>query len=174
MANPNAEYPSLHLIRQGVDYRFKIRCRDLEMTVRPLSIAEEDLIAQEVSESMEDLPVARRTSMRQSMMLSIKKLEMAQTSEPGKNDAKVFQIELQRMTPGEIDFLFKQYVAGADKLNPIFDRLGPAQLEAIVDHLKKNSSVREMTLIESSFFHLVDLCLHLLNQGESPTDRLPG
>jgi len=174
MANPNAEYPSLNLIRQGVDFRFKIRCRDLELSVRPLSISEEDQIAQEVAEELDKLPPARQTSMRQSMSLSIKKLEMAQTSEPGKMDSKVFQNELQRMTAGEIDHLFKQYVAGADKLNPIFDRLPADQLEKIVETLKKNSTVQEMTLIESSFFHLVDLCLHLLKPGESPTDKLPG
>lgn len=175
MATPISEFPSLSLIRQGVDYRFRIKCRSLELAVRPLSIAEEDQIAQDVMESMEKLPVVRQTSIRQSMMLSIKKLEMAQSAQPGSQEGvKVFQAELQHMTPGEIDHLFKQYIAGCDRVNPLMDRLGAEDLQKIVDHLKKNSTVREMTLIESSFFHLVDLCLHLLNTGESPTDKSSG
>lgn len=167
MKNPNInEYPNLALARQGVDYRFNISCRNLKLNVRPLSIAEEDRIASEVTEELERLPPSRQTSLRQSAALAIKKLTLAQTSDVGLNDTRVNEIEIERMTAGEIDYLFKQYVAGCDKVNPMFERLSAEQIETIVSGLKKNSKDMETTLIESSFFHLVDLCHFLLKREE--------
>lgn len=174
MAAPTNEFPNLALIRQGVDHRFKIRCRALELQVRPLAISEEDQIAQDVAEQMDKLPPPRQTTMRQSMLFAIKKLELAQTSAVGMHDQKIQGIELEKMTAGEVDYLFKQYIAACDKVNPVFERLDADRLAGIVENLKKSSKDMEMTLIESSFFHLVDLCLHLLNQGASPTARSSG
>lgn len=169
MSTPT-EFPSLALIRQGVDYRFKIRCRNLELSVRPLSIYEEDQVIQRVASKMEESPEHLRTSLRQTMLLAINKLEMAQSDEPNSlNGVKVHAAELQMLTPGELDHLFKQYISHCDKVNPMLERLNKADLEQVVERLKKNSSVREMTLIESSFFHLVDISLHLLSTGDSPT-----
>lgn len=167
MSTPN-EFPNLALIRQGVDYRFKIKCRGLELTMRPLSLWEEDQVTQEVVDALAELPEQRRTSLRQSALVAVKRMQLGQTSDVGKSDHKVSSVELEKMTPGEIDYLTKKYAAECDKLNPMIERLSPAELDQIVNALKKNTKDRETTLIESSFFQLVDLCLYLLSQGESP------
>lgn len=170
MATPNHEFPNLELIRQGIQYRFKIKTRGLELNCRPLSVFEEDQIAQEVLEEMEALPQHRRTSLRESIAMAVKKLEKAQTSDIGLSDAKVYAKELERMTPGEIDHLFKQYNACCDKVNPVIERMNPDDVEKGIAVLKKNSTEAEKILTESSFFQLVSICLHLLPLVESPSD----
>jgi len=170
---PN-EFPNLALIRQGVDYRFKVKLRAKELEMRPLSVSEEDQITQEVVTEMARLPEIQRTSLRQSLLLSIKKLEKAQTSAPGEYDPEIFAAELNQLTPGEIEFIFKEWNAGNDKLNPILDKMPVKDVELWVEGLKKNSSDREMTLIGLSFFQLVNICHHLLAQEELQADKLPG
>lgn len=172
MQNPNvAEYPNLSLIRQGVDYRFNVRLRGLTLSLRPLSIYEEDQITQEVIEEMKDLAPANQTSLKQSALLSVKKLERAQTTDVGSNDPKMYAAEIQRMTPGELDTLFKGYNAGCDKLNPTIETMAKSDLESLVAHLKKSTKDQEMTLIELPFFQLVALCRHLLSTGDLLGDR---
>lgn len=166
MSTPKHEFPNLELIRAGINYRFKIKTRNLTMEVRPLSIFEEDLIAQEVADEMEALPAHRKTSLRESIALAVRKLERAQTTDVNVMDAKVFAAELQRMTPGEIDHLFKQYIAGCDKVNPVIEKMKIEDIELVLAHLKKNSAEVERTLIESSFFQLVNILGHLLTQGD--------
>jgi hypothetical protein len=171
MSTPTApanEYPNRDLIRHGINFRFDIKLRKLSLNVRPLSTMEEDSISQSVLDDLEKLPEHKRTSLKQSALLSIKKLEMAQTSDINMKDSKMTAVELQTLTPGELQFLFKEYIAGCDKVNPKIESFSQEELAKWVDHLKKNSSEAETTLIESSFYTLVGLCLHLLTQPESP------
>lgn len=169
MTTPS-EYPSLSLIRQGVNYRFKIRSRGLELLVRPLSIMEEDQVVQDVAVEMEKLPPHQQTSIRQTMLLSIKRLELAQSKAPGDlTEVRIYQAELQQLTPGELDHLFKQYLSGCDKINPMLEKLDAGLISKQVEELKKNSSDREMILIELSFFQLVAICQSLLSTEHLPT-----
>ncbi len=73
------------------------------MSVRPLSVSEEDSITQEVIEELSKLDPVKQTSLKQSVLIAIKKLEKATTSDVGINDAKIWQVELERMTAAEIE-----------------------------------------------------------------------
>lgn len=168
MAIPS-EFPNLALIRQGIHYRFEVKCRGLVLSLRPLSISEEDQISQEVIEQMSELQDHQKTSLKQSILLAMKKLERASTTDVGAQDWKITCIELERFTPGEVDHLFKQYVAKCDVISPMFDRLPREMVEKLVEGLKKNSKDLGMILTELSFFQLVDICHHLLTTGELPT-----
>jgi hypothetical protein len=163
------EFPNLPLLRHGVETRFKIRVRSLELSVRPLSILEEDQVTQEVIDELEKVSPQHRTSMKETILIAIKKLELASSSDIGVNDAKLRSPELARMTPGEIDALFKQWVAGCEKFSPMFERLKPEEVRDLVASLKKNTKEQATILTELSFLHLVSLSEFLLNQGESPT-----
>lgn len=168
MTAPAHEYPNLALIRQGIEYNFVVKVRKLELLMRPLSIMEEDQITQEVILAMKDLEEVQKTSIRQTSLLSIKKLSRASTSDVGAKDGKIHEIELERMTPGEIDSIFKQYVAGCDKLSPMLEDYDKETVKKWIEHLKKNSTDMATTLIESSFLELVAICRHLLTTEESP------
>lgn len=164
---PNMDSAILPLIRQGVDYRIKIKTRALQLTVRPLAIIEEDQIAQEVVTRMHELPEHARTSIRETLLLTTLKLEMASTSDVGANDPKLTVAELERMLPSEIDSLFKQWVAGCDKLNPMLEEISAVQVSEMIEGLKKNSSARVQTLTELSFFQLVAISQRLISE-DSP------
>lgn len=167
---PNMEFPNLSLIRQGVDYRFNVRLRGMSLSMRPLSISEEDQITEEVLDELEKLPEHKRTSLRQSALLTIKKLERGQTSDVGVNDAKMFAAELSRLTPDELGSMMKQYVTGCERLNPALEEMKTEEVQKWVDTLKKNSQDSEMILTGSSFYQLVAICQHLLTQEGSRED----
>lgn len=168
MGNPNSEYPNLALIRAGIQNRFPITLRKFTVMVRPLSVLEETQISEAVASELSSMPSHLQLSMRQTASLAIKKLEMAQTSDVGKSDGKMFASELSQLSAGEIDALFKEYIAGCDKLSPTREQLGQEKLVEIVDALKKSTQDMEMILTELSFFQLRDICRHLLTQAESP------
>jgi hypothetical protein len=165
------EYPNLALIRQGIEYRFIIKLRGASFVMRPLSIMEEDLITQEVIDAMKDLDQPNKTSIRESSLMCVKKLARGNTSDFGKNDGKIHEIELQKLTAGELDNLFKQYVAGCDKLNPLVDEFSKDQVLEWISILKKNTKDLGMTLTELSFFQLAALCQHLLTTEGLPEDK---
>lgn len=167
MNTPNVEFPFLEASRLGISYRFKVQLRNTFLMLRPLSIAEEDQITQEVIAEMENLSPARQTSLKQSALLAVKKLEKAQTTDYMTKDYKVSSLELSQMTPGELDYVFKQYNAHCEKLNPILEEYEPAQLKEVIEGLKKSSKDTVRTLTELSFFQLRNICLHLLTQEES-------
>jgi hypothetical protein len=174
MHAPANEFPNLALIRQGIEYRFQIKIGQLVLLMRPLSITEEDRITQDVIDEMKNLPEEKKTSLKQSALLSIKKLETAQTSDVNKKDWKMSQMELSYLTPGELEYIFKNYMAGCDKINPGIETFSRDQVSQWVDALKKSSSDLEMILIESSFHQLAAICRHLLSTSELPADSLPG
>jgi hypothetical protein len=72
---------------------------------------------------------------------------------------------LQSLTPDELHYLFKEYCAGADKLNPSLEKMPLERLQELVALAKKNPSA----LIELSFSELVNLSRHLLEC--LPTDK---
>ena len=174
MVPHTTEYPHLEILRQGIEYRFPVKCRGLTLHMRPLSVMEEDKVSQAVISELHSLPEQNRTSLKQSALLSIKKLALAQTSDVHSKQPLMYEAELQMMTAGELQFLFKEYVAGCDRVNPRLEQFTKAEIQGWVDTLKKNTQDQETTLIESSFYQLVALCRHLLTTEESPTGSLPG
>lgn len=169
----NNEYPNLALIREGIKFRFPIQIGRLTLEMRPLSTFEEEMIEREVATELSKLPEQERTGITSSGKLSIKKLYRAQTSDIHAKDAKMNELELAACTPAELQFIFKEYLAGCDKVNPRLESYKSSEVTKWVEALKKSSQA-ETTLIESSFYQLVALCLHLLTVQESPTDSSPG
>jgi hypothetical protein len=117
---------------------------------------------------MQDAEPHLRTSLKQSALLSIKKLAKAQTSDVGMKDGKMHETELQRMTAGELDALFKQYNAACDKINPSIEQFSREEILGWIETLKKSSQEMEMTLIDLSSFQLAAIVRHLLTTGASP------
>ena len=168
MSNPTHEFPNLALIREGINFRFDVTIGKLTLTMRPLSTFEEEKLEMEIKEEMKSSP--DDGGIKRSALLSVKKLCRAQTSHPNMKDWKMSEMELSNCTPAELQFIFKEYLAGCDKVNPRLESYSKAEVVKWVDVLKKNTQNMETTLIESSFYQLVALSLHLLTASESPTD----
>lgn len=174
MASPSNEFPSLALIRDGIKRRFPITLRKLTLEMRPLSVLEEDEVTQHVVEELEKLPEAKRTSLKQSALMSMRKLLLAQRSDVDVHDEKMHEIELSHLTAAELQNLFKQYIAGCDKLNPGIEEYSKEEIQEWVSTLKKSSDVMGTILTELSFYQLAAICRHLLTSEELPEDSFSG
>jgi hypothetical protein len=149
----------LEAMRMGVNARFPVKLRSFEVALRPLTIAETVQIAGEVGEELARKPNITRNAITEHVIFSIKTLALASTSAPNKGDQKLTEYVLQSLTPDELHYLFKEYCAGNDKLNPSLEKLSVEKLNELVAFSKKNPSA----LIELSFLELVNLCQHLQN-----------
>lgn len=161
----------LEAMREGTNYRFNIRCRGLEFSARPLSCFEVVRATQEVADKIEELDHKYRNSITESLWMASKKLQKATTSEVGSNDYKLTDYEIERMTPDEIDFLWKQYVAGCAKVNPCLEEMKNEDILALVAQVKKSPNLG-LAVIDLSFLELANICRHLLTTTEdSPMDK---
>lgn len=162
MSSLTREMPQLELIRAGVLNRFSVKLKNYELSLRPLSVMEEVRVAEEVAQEMMNRPDNQRFSLTESVMLEAKKIQLASTSAPGQTDYKITETILYNLTPGEIDYLFKQYISGCERLNPSMEKIPADQIEAMVEELKKKPQSMDSALIERSFWELVNICNHLL------------
>lgn len=149
--------PSLDSMRMGVEYRFKVEMRGFAITLRPISMMETVTATQETAEYLEGLPVIARNRIAENVVYAKKVLMVASTSAPGVNDYKITGHIIDRMTPDEVSFLFKEYVSGCDKVNPGLEDLPADVVERLADQVKKTPS----QAIELSFLELVNVCRKL-------------
>jgi hypothetical protein len=156
---------ALELMRLGVDYRFTLKLRQFETLARPLSVAEQTEVAARVVAHIKTIPEDRRNKIEEDTAKAKVILEFA-TSFPGAQVPGLTQMLLGQMTPGELMYLWKQYEAGVEKVNPNLETMTQKELEQMVEALKKNyAEERREQLTTLSFWQLVDLC-QLLTQGE--------
>ncbi len=156
-------------MRSGVTYRGTIKCRGYELQVRPLSLAETIRVAGNVGARLRDLPATSRTSLSEHTILAMETLVLASTSDVGVNDPQITEAVIDRMTPEEVQSLFKQYVTVVDRANPALEMLTEAQINALVAELKKSPtgpSELVFQLTELSFSELVSLTHSFLTKGE--------
>lgn len=149
--------PQLALMRQGVDYTFTITCRNFAFVARPLSCFEVVRCAENTGSRIASLPITQRTAVTESIIAVTEKLKLASTSDVNANDAKLTDQMLERCTPDEIDYLFKQYVAGCARVNPSMEEISESELLALVEQVKK-SPEQHYALTELSLLHLVGIC----------------
>lgn len=166
--HPHEQIEQINAMRLGVDYRLEIKVRGFKIMVRPLAISETLQIASAVQDELTKLPTNAQNRMTEHFILAKETLKLASTTDVGKNDPRITDLIMMNMTNDEIHFLFKQYVAACDRVNPALEMLQTEQVQALVDDLKKNSSKEELglQLIEQSFSQLVSLVHYLLTKGD--------
>jgi len=153
---------NLSKMRQGITYRFPVSIRGLSLKLRPLSIMEETEIESEVYEHLMNLPEGKRTRLYETRLLATKSIQLASTSDVGEKDVQISEYELNRFSADELQYLWKQYLLGVNKVNPSLETIDPKEMEQLAADLKKNPS----TLIELSSSHILNLVKHLLTQSE--------
>jgi hypothetical protein len=167
-----AQYHNLEKMRQGVDQRFLVRMRGFSMLVRPLSIYEQNLVASEVLADLERKPKSQQNNMMETSLLAIKSLAKASTSDIDKTDPQVGEIELQRLTAQEIEFLWAEYVSACEKLNPRLEVMTPKEVNDLVEECKKKEDGVELALAKLSFWQVWNIARHLsTTPGERPQDK---
>lgn len=163
------DMPQLAAMREGIDFRFPIKLRGFEIHVRPLSIDETMLVYSEVAEALASVPEKMRNRLVEQATLAKKTLVMASTSDVDEKDARITELVLGRFTPDELSHLFKEYTACLERVNPSLDRMAKADLDALVDLVKKNATSPDAlasTLTELSFLQLANLTLLLLTKSD--------
>jgi hypothetical protein len=165
-SNPLDRIEQIDAMRLGVDYRMEIKVRGFTMMVRPLAISETLQVASTVQDELNKLPESARNRMTEHFILAKETLKIASTSDVGKNDWRITDLMMSKMTNDELHYLFKQYVAATDKVNPALEVLPPEEVQGIVNELKKNNSEADLAsaLTELSFSQLVSLARHYLTK----------
>lgn len=156
----------LDQMRSGVDYKMPVRIRNYSIMLRPLSIMEEVEVIAEVTDRYASLPENYKNRVSENLLQAKESLKLASTSDVGTKDPKITDYILDRMTNTEIQYLWKQYIAACDRVNPSFDKMSEDELKELLDKVKKNPEL----LTEFSFWELVNFCQSLIKE-ESPTDK---
>ncbi len=161
----------IELMRAGVDYQFSIKVRKFSLQVRPLSILESLQIAQQVAEEVRAVPESARNRLTEHTFLAKATIIKASTSDVGKDDPKIHDYSLDRMTGDEIQALFKQYISVVDRVNPSLEFMETTQIEGLVDSIKKNrteiSSVEwDLQLTELSIWELASIARYFLTKDD--------
>lgn len=159
------EYTLLEEMRAGVEYKFQIKCRSLSFWVRPLSNLETIRAHQSAGRRLEELPDNDRTEQTASLFLASETLKLASSSDIGANDSPLTDHYLERMTPDELRYLFKEYLRVVDRVNPSLDEMPLEELTSLIDSVKKSPDGK-LALIELSFSDLVSISHHLLNRAD--------
>lgn len=155
-------------MRLGVNYRLEIKVRGFKIMVRPLAIQETLQVAATVQEEISKLPASAQNRLSEHFILAKETLKLASTTDVGRNDPRITDLILTQMTNDELHYLFKQYVAACDKVNPALELLTPSDMQTLVDELKKNSDETELglALTELSFLQLASLARYFLTKGD--------
>lgn len=165
------QFDNLDKMRQGTAQRFPITLRGYSGTFRPLSIFETNVVAAEVVAELKQKPISQQNQIMESSLLSIKILEKATTSDIGKTDPTLTAMELQRLSPKEIEFLYAEYVSACDKLDPRIETLTEEQLTALIADCKKKEDGLDSALATLSFWQVWNIARYCLTRDEQPTDK---
>lgn len=156
---PTTIEDQLKAMRLGVDYQFTIKIRALSMRVRPLSMAEQVKVTNDVTEVLLASKPNERNSLNESALLAKEMLKLAtKESDKTKLENGISNALLERMTPDEIMYFYEQYRDGVNAVNPAVEDLDDAKISVFVEEAKKNGSL----LNELSRPVLVKVALSLL------------
>ena len=144
-------------MRMGVDYSFTIELRKFSLRVRPLAISETVKVVSAVSEALSAVPQNMRTILAENLLIAKETIKLASTSDVGSSDVRITDYVMDRMTPEELQTLFKEYVANCDRVNPSLDLMTPAKLEELISTVKKNARTPEDVALQLTALSLSQL-----------------
>lgn len=158
--------PQLDAMRQGTSYRIKVVVRQFSVFLRPLTMDETTKVVSEVASHLSSIPQERRTPIYENGILAKYTLKLASTSDEETEDPQLGDLLLGKLTPDELQSIWKQYQKGLELCDPDLNELSPDKIKDLVDDLKKNPSI----MTELSFWELENVCRHFL-QGEQPEGK---
>ena len=142
-------------MRMGVDWRWPIRIREFEVTVRPLSMSETIEVMSRVASEMKRQPEIYKNRVHEHALLAKEHLILATTSQPNAGDFRLSHAVLNDFSPDELIALYKEYVAVTEKCDPSIESISADELRGMVATLKKTSPEElDSRLTELSFWQL--------------------
>ena len=160
----SSDFPDLDAMRLGVSYQFPVTCRAKTWRLRPLSSLEIIQSAADTADALSRLPEGQQIGTTGSLLNAMYQLEKASAPDVGEPGTLSVAM-MQRMTPDEVNHIWKQYVRITDTVNPDLESVPAEELERIVGELKKNSHPASL-LIDLSISRLIEVCLRLLGTTE--------
>jgi len=167
MDNPLEQYPEIEKMRAGVEYRMQVKCRNFLISVRPLTITEQMQATTNAIDKFRQLPEPAKHKLSESIMLAKEVLLLATTSNFGSNDSSLTEEMMSLWTSQELMFVYEQYLAAIERVNPSLEKMKPELLVEIVDELKKKPKTELYShLTELSFSTLREVAESLLTHGD--------
>lgn len=153
----------LSKMRSGVAYTFKVKMRDLELSLRPLTIGEQMQINNDVLETLRNLQKGEQHAANESYMLAKRVLETACTpyGQPGAV-GPLTEFVLSHMTTDEVLYLYRQYLQGVETVNPVLEYMKVGEMDKLVEDVKKNN--RELTGLSTR--ELLSLARFLIDSSD--------
>lgn len=156
----------IEAMRMGVDYSFPIALRGFTLNVRPLANSEFTQCYSAVAEQMRRTPEHQRTKIVEDNYLAREFLKKA-SAEYGKYPGSLTDPILDEMTNDEIMYLYKEWLAVCDKVNPQLENMPADRIKAIVEDIKKNPRADlDSQLTELSFGQIRSILSYLLTKGD--------
>lgn len=150
------ELEPLEKMRLGINYSFPIVLRGLTIKARPLSIIEQHQVLADSKRDIEAVDSKFRTPFDEAAILAQHYIITASD-----NDPNVSAYILNRASPEELSFLYKEYCAVVDKCNPMFEQMTAQDIGDLVEKIKKNKNP-VLALTDLSFHQLASICRRLL------------
>lgn len=163
--NPD-KIEQIEKMRMGVDYSFTVQLRGFDVRLRPLARSEMVKCYQNVAAYLQTIPAHRRTKIDEDNALAGEFLKLA-SCEYGEAVGQITEPILNQMTNDEIMFLYKEWLAICDKVNPQLEEMKSEDLQKLVEHIKKNTPEDlAFQLTELSFGQIRSLVTYLLTNGD--------
>lgn len=144
-------------MRAGIKETYEIRMREMVIPVRVLSIDEVNNIRRE---ALTNALIAKGDETDKNV--HIQKITLKLASTIGKGSGPILGDRLLSMlTVDEINYLYEEYIAVMDRVNPSLESIPPEQFGMLVDALKKNLvfardlSLRQLRAICSAFQDMI-------------------
>ena len=154
-------------MRMGVSFRWPIRIRDFQITVRPLTMAETLEVLGNVAAELKRQPDIYRNRIQENALIAKEHLIYASSTQPGANDFRLTHKLLNDMTIDEVLAIHKEYLSVVDKGDPAIEAMPAEELSRLVNALKKTSHEEpDSQLTELSFWQLKQVAVYLLRQSD--------
>lgn len=161
-----ADQLEIEAMRLGVDYRFQIKLGSIPLYLRPLSNSEMMEAHSAVQEHVAALPPRQKTRLYEDNCLAREFLTRA-SSPFGQFAPQITKDHLDKMTMAQVMYLYKEWLAVCEKVDPQLEKIPPEKMAAIVETLKKNMPEDlDSQLTELSFGELRNLVAFLLTKGD--------
>jgi len=167
--------PEIEAMRMGVDYSFSISLRGFPVDLRPLSNSETMRAFSSVNTYVRGLPEFQRGQLVEDNAKAREFLKLASSQYGQPLTAKITDTVLDEATNDEIMYLYREWLAVCDKVNPNLQEMPVEHVKALVEEVKKNTPKDLASqLTELSFWQMRSILTYLLTNEESPTDSASG
>lgn len=162
------ENDDVDAMRMGVEYSFEVGFprSAKRYRLRPISNSEMMQVYHNVWEHCAKLPISARNKVSEDHATAREILKQA-SSPFGEYVPSITDPVLDGLTMDQVTFLYKEWLATCERVNPNVDKMTTEQLQGIVDLVKKNNPEDlEYQLTDLSFWQLRNLASYLLTKGD--------